>query len=174
MKQIDHLSNYFMLPLIGYNKFSFGEGNFINSYVTTEREVVVILRNRPALAYHLSPTFKADFDIEGKFAIAFTIPEEYEEDFTKFLDGKYSQMSPEAKEIIKYSSGLRYNIPDPARPGNVICDDKLLALDRHPQLRANLERSLNCVIPDDVELLSKPSVNELLIKDEIPSDLQTS
>lgn len=170
IKAADHLCNYFVLPLIGYNKFSFGEGNFVNSYVTLEEEIVVIVKSPPQIAFHLNPNYKADFEAEGKFVMVFTIPTEYISDLYLFLEGKYSKLSEKAKQVIKTTSGLRYNIPDPHRPGNIICDDKLLAMDNHPTYRKKLEESLNVIIPQDVELLSKPSASEIIVKHkELPT-----
>jgi hypothetical protein len=163
-KSADHLCNYFVLPLIGYNKFSFGEGNFVNSYITLEEEIVVILKTIPQVAYHTNPNYKADFDVEGKFAIVFTIPTTHIPDFYTFLDGRYSKLSDKAKQLIKQNSGLRYNIPDPQKPGNVICDEKLLAMDNSPAYRKKLEENLNVIIPNDVELLSRPSASEIIVK----------
>ena len=55
-------------------------------------------------------------------------------DYQRFLRGAYSKMSAYAKDKIRENSGLKYEVADVK--GNKITDAILMALDKHPVLKA--------------------------------------
>lgn len=151
----DNLCTYYLLPLIGLNKFSFGSSNFINSYVVRGGEFVVVrvcdvnlcptMLNHPRLAKHVHLREHDD--------LLFWIPGWYE-DFQKFEQGKYSEFSEAAKELIILNSGLMYKYP--LENGGTRTDARLMALTRNPALLDYWSREL------DIHSLS--SMDELMIK----------
>lgn len=154
---------YFLLPLLGLNKFSYGDGdNFLNAYVTYNGEVVAVVKDtEKAGAFTEHEGYLTDFDVDitegvSGTAIVYKLPAEFHDDFAKFLDGKYSEMSQKAKDTIYKHSGLPYKNTTPGQ--NTVNTHKLLlVLDRHEVLRKWMETTLMMEIPAGQELLDKPS-----------------
>lgn len=96
-----NLSAYIILPLLKLNINSYGKDNFINSYVTKKGEVVVHIKNtEKAGDYYNHQYMIADVDEEDYTMIVYSLPEEWKEDFSLFLNSKYSQMSTFAKDQV--------------------------------------------------------------------------
>lgn len=160
------LCTWYVLPLIGLNKFNFQEGNFINSYITVDGKYIVV----EVADWNLCPGIPSHKQFCRKEVgdncdrIVFEIPELWREDMGNFLKGLYSRMSEYAKQMIKEGSGLKYESLDDA--GNRRTDAVLLALDKHPILRQQWTNELSIelptyksypIIPEDMELLSIPN-----------------
>jgi hypothetical protein len=88
----------------------------------------------------------------GKPTVIFVLPEKWDVDIQLFLEGKYSQMSTEAKEYIKEYAGMRYKQEDPTT-GRPFTDARLLAIDADENqrtfLRLYMERELGTELPHD-------------------------
>lgn len=154
-----NMCTYYLLPLIGINKFSFGVTiNFRNCYANldgTELYVTVYytlssLKDHPNL-----------LRIEGKPGApvyVFSLPEQWQADFQQYKQGKYSAFSEQAKELIRHQSGLRYRAINPN--GFPTTDIRLLAIDADPIrrdiLRKKLSEYLDFPIAEDAELLDAP------------------
>lgn len=88
---------YFILPMLGLNKSSFGAENFITCYLDKSGFIVVDTKeeiNKVALEHELYVT---DYTIDGITRIVFSIPEQYKHDAELFILGKYSQLSSKLK-----------------------------------------------------------------------------
>jgi len=153
-----NLCTWYVLPWLGMNFNSFGKENFINSYlIRGAMKVVTKVLDKelcPAVAEH--PNFRGSLyrAEEQTTLLVFNIPEMWTEDYRKFLDGKYSQMSEEAKSRIRRISGLRYE--EKNDKGELITHAALMALDRHPSLRKKWLEILGSDTQLPEELISVP------------------
>lgn len=155
-KRSYNLCSTYMLPLLGLNKYNFGERYFINSYVNEDnKHLVVELSKPPMLEIINQSTFKFQFTKNGNTFCVFEIPTLYKEDVVKFREGKYSLMSESAKNAIRKRSGLIYRQPIPGKK-TTNTDVQLMVLDKDEVLRNYLERELDVKIGKDVELGSIP------------------
>ena len=158
----ENLCTYFILPLCGLTKHSFGPGNFKESYLSRTGEYLYVA----VYSVKLIPEGSVNFSIEYKTDQAFVrilIPSFLQNDLCKFIDGKFSTMSPEAKELIRTKSGLTYKLELPDRPGEFYTDFRLMALFKTDNAIAELRDQLfgeREVSPWDndptLELLEKP------------------
>lgn len=154
-------SVYFVLPWFKKNSKSYGEGNFVNTYISYNGNLIVVIYNKSmAGEYWKDEHYKTDFDVEiipGIFgtAIIYGIPPKLTMDFAKFLDGRYSGYSPEAKALVNKYSGLPYGIPIPGS-SQVSTHKLLLVLDCSEVLRQWMEIQLDTIILPGTELLAKP------------------
>lgn len=154
-------SVYFVLPWFKKNSKSYGEGNFVNSYISYNGNLIVVIYNKSmAGTYWQDEHYKTDFDVEiipGIFgtAIVYGIPTQFTYDFSKFLEGKYSKYSPEAKILINQYSGLPYNVAIP-NSDKVSTHKMLLVLECSEVLRQWMEVQLDMIILPGTELLEKP------------------
>ena len=156
------LCTWYILPLIGLNKYNFQDANFIDSFVTRDGNFLVVeVRDWnlcPGVSSHKQ--FLKREEREECDRLIFNIPTVWGDDMECFLRGTYSKMSDYAKQIIRESSGLQYGYIDPQ--GKKKTDAILLALDRSPVLREQWIRELTTPykmgpdIPEDLELLSLP------------------
>lgn len=154
-----NLCSYFILPLIGLNRLSFGDSkNFINSYLTPELTHIIVELQKPIGSYQDHSEYVTDYTKDGVVTIIFRLPSIYRATAAKFKEGKYSQFSSEAKQLIKKKSGLNYKVPNGA--GKLHSSKKLLALDKDVELKQHLEKELAVKLGKDAELLSIPDDSE--------------
>ena len=164
----DNIANYYMLSLLRLDKTSFGKNNFVNTYVTKDKEIVVEVLTEdliPEIIFK-HEDYQTDFvdstEEENRVIILFSVPKKFEKEYELFMAGKYSQFSDEAKKlIIQYSvnSGLKYRVPeDPKDKSNrrFITDRRLRALTKDEVLRKNIEESIGMPLPADAELFDIP------------------
>jgi hypothetical protein len=78
----------------------------------------------------------------------FEIPKEFHDDIILFKEGKYSQFSNEAKERI-----LLFN-------QTKITSKLFKVLYNDISLRKDMEKKFNCKIPNDIDLIDIPSIND--------------
>lgn len=157
------LCSTYVLPLIGLNRYSFGETNFVNSYLSEDLSYVVVELKLITQNVQQHPRFRFDFKEGSRSLAVFEMPEQYGETIRMFVDGKYSKFPEESKNIIRKRSGLRYNVPQP--DGSRTSARELLALDKSDVLRRALERELSnpgspVVIDHDAELMDIPGERE--------------
>src|SRR5450631_3633337 len=105
-----NLCTWYMLPLIYLNKASFGEGNFIESFInssgsTLTVEVVMLdMCHRDCLA---SPYLLRCNEMPQQYAMLwYYLPRRWKSDFELFKAGKFSKFSARAKHNIQEYSGL--------------------------------------------------------------------
>lgn len=156
-------SVYYILPLIGLSKFSFGGGdNFVNSYVSYNGKVIAVIKEKElALEFIEHAFYCTDFHVPDTeyTAIVFTIPKEFEEDLSLFLEGKYSKMSEASKSMILKYSGLPYRNTVPGSPA-VVTHKLLMVLDKNNSLKTWMENLMEITIDADQELLEKPAYDK--------------
>ena len=168
----ENLCTYFVLPLLKINKHKFiTEDNFIDSYLVANcQSIIVQLKDVKSFEHRmrLLPYFDKILEDKNAFSyVKFIIPEEWHSDIHIFLQGRFSQLTPAAKDRIKKHSGLMYRV---RVQGVITTDVRLLALEKRKNLRELWEEYLDCKIDEDQELLSIPNkktfINERQLIDE--------
>lgn len=170
IQQQDNIANYYVLPILDLNKTSFGEGNIINTFITKEREIAVLVKDSHQVPDRIYSHENYQFDFQdptsdGNTAIIFSVPEFFLEDLTKFMQGRYSKFTPNLKSLVlKHGvlAGLKYNVPIAQKGSDgrplVIIDRRIRALDNQDvELRRRLEESIGQMLPADAELLDVPN-----------------
>jgi hypothetical protein len=164
-----NIANYYVLPLLKLNKTSFGgDDNFVNSYITQDNEIVVVVKDRtlvPEENFMYNSEYLGDFDTNSTTVIVYNQPPEFRADILKFAQGKYSEMSNRAKESIIMFSGLPYNLVRkdlPKKPNGTYPVDTsryILALSKSPALKKKVEDEIGQELPSSAELIDKPDMN---------------
>jgi hypothetical protein len=167
----ENLCTYFILPLLKLNKSKFvAESNFVDSFLSLDGKSiyvkvvdVIFFVSRILLHEQYEAMWK---DTNGKQYIEYTIPDKWHADVQTFIDGKYSKLSEDAKEMIIAYSGLQYrkrresdNVP--------ITDIRLLSLERSSVVRDLWEEHYNVYLTADAELLSKPDKRSFIDKESL-------
>jgi len=155
-KRSVNLCSTYVLPLLGLNRYSFGSPEkFINSYVSEDDlHIVVECTHQYSTVIVNHPNFKLGMEKGDVYIAVFDVPVYYREDVKKFREGKYSQLTESAKNMIRKKSGLPYKVPIPG--GGYRSAPELLALDKDKVLKKHLEESLGTKIDNDAELASIP------------------
>ncbi len=156
LKDGETLVTYYLLPMVGVNKLTFGS-KFVNSYVNRAgNKLYVELKGnlRSPNLYKNKCDYLANVVVNNTLYITFTIPEEYIIDAAKFLRGNYSEMQRDTKKLIYLSSTLPYN----KTMGSFKNTHPILqALDKTKTLRSFLINELEVeTLPDSVELITAP------------------
>jgi hypothetical protein len=152
-----NLCTTYVLPLIGFNKWSFGtlNDNYVNSFVSEDDKYVIVkLRNKIPNALTETPRYQFGFSKDGFYHAVFTIPEKFLADIKLWREGKYSQLSDDCKWMIRKKSGLKYYMPY-AKGGAEVAVE-LLVLDKDESLRRGMEEYLGEKIDPKAELGSIP------------------
>jgi hypothetical protein len=152
----------YILPLLKLNKFSFGENNFVGSYINRERShLCVEIKDLAPVILHGTVVNHTDLvdirpmGLRANYELWFAIPRGWGRDIDMFVQGKYSRLSEEAKSMIRTYSGFPYRLPDP--DGMIYSDYFLLAMEKHKMLREKWEARLDERIPTHMELMNPPS-----------------
>lgn len=150
-----HLCTYYLLPLTGLTRLSFGEGLFINSYLEPKRLWIIVqvpdLSLVPdRLRSHAVKQWQND---RGGF-LAYQLMDIWRDDVYFYMDGLYSKFSDELKSVIFERSGLPWREPDGS--GNFSTDIRLLALNGKEVVRQYIEHELEVTLTADQEVLSIP------------------
>lgn len=153
-EEILNKTSYYLLPTLGRDRMFFNtDKRLLNCYVednykflrlkyrfSTIDSFIELDRN---LKTHPLYRSSVQYDIYSIIYI-FRIPDRFQEDVIKVLDGKYSKLSPALKKaIIKSASSFQ-------------ADFFNRVLSRDEELKKHLEKDLNVTIPNDIELDSKP------------------
>lgn len=133
----------------------------MNSFLCEDMTHVIVQLKQPFGAYATHAQYRTDYYTEdGRLLVVFCLPQEFRATAVKFKEGKYSQFSNEAKDLIKKKSGLNYKVPNSA--GKVSSSRILLALDKDKDLKAQWERDLAVKLSADAELMDIPGDNEFV------------
>lgn len=154
-----NLSTYYLLPLIYLNKFSFGQGNFIESYVNSSGTLLTVDVAHLCMCHKdclRSPFLQLKSETkEGCSHLLYLLPKKWATDFQHFKAGEFSQFSDAAKHMIKEYSGLLVN---EYTSTGYITDARIHALDKSPILREAWEEELDLLpLSADLELMPVPS-----------------
>lgn len=142
--QQENLCTHYILPLLKLSKFSFNSAGFINCFLTTDlKKVVVKVADKILLSRTIfcHPDFCGLYlDDDDMFLLVFTIRGKWGKDLELFKEGKYSQLSKQAKEYIIRYSRLANRIKVHGKAPRT--DGRLLALEKHGILREMWKRVL--------------------------------
>ena len=151
----DTLVTYYMLPLIGLNRKSFGS-SFKTSYIDKEglRLYVELRTNMKVPSYKRNSNYITEAVHNGNLFVLFTITSSIIPDAKLFIAGRYSEISRKSKNTIYLTSTLPYN---KAMGDFKMSNPILQALDKTKTLRDYLESTLGIKsLPDSVELIQSP------------------
>lgn len=147
-------SSFFITPMIGENRIYFRWDNyFVNTFITEDKKIIVLYRffssddykrfEFGVMKHHLFEKL-LDYDTQH-VAFQFKIPDNYLDDYNKFVSGKYSRMSENYKKLILKFHGLDRD--------STLSKILFKSDDRKKQLELDLGSS----IPADIELYDRPS-----------------
>lgn len=152
-------SRSYILPIVLYN-YRDGLQKLLNNLENTfiryneKEEVLVLTFYKDNLTQKdfdnlINSDIFADFsELEDKFLLVLYIPEEVKDDYYKFIEGKYSQISDSSKEKILKFVHKYYPLDLYSTIGKVLYKD--------PSLRKEWIEYLNLhEFPEDIELSSK-------------------
>lgn len=131
-----NLCSWYILPLIGMSVNSFQEANFINSFLVRGRMSIAVQVADVNLCRGLlySYYYETAFELQnGSTVLIFYIDERWEADYALFLEGKYSKLSEDAKDMIRQLSGLDYRVAQD--DGSYATDAVIMALDKDVVLK---------------------------------------
>lgn len=161
-----NLCTWYLLPLTGLTKFSFGEGLFINSYLEPKKLWIIVQVPDLNLVQErlLFGAIKTWSNDRGGFLAYQVSPAKWTEDIYCYLAGAYSKFSENLKQVIFERSGLPYRQPD--GKGGFITDIRLMALEGREELKQYLREELDVIdLPD--ELLLPPSPESFMDVTEV-------
>lgn len=157
-------SSFFITPMLGKSRIDVRWGQyFVNTFVDESKKAIFVLyrffhvEDYKQFEHSLTknPMFQKliDYD-EQHVAIQYKVPEDMENNFQMFCQGKYSQMSHNYKVHILNFHGL--------------AQDTLIGrvLFKSEERKKQLEMDLGVTIPQDVELYDKPDSREMFKKKE--------
>lgn len=156
-----NLCSFYLLPFCEVNFRSFGENNFVNCWVHPKGDYLAVLVKDKALCEpevyackHYLGTAQ-----ENPLIHAYRLPAWWLPEFFRFKEGKFSQFSRKAKELLKMTSGLAYQtqLVDEKDP---FTDIRIGALDRDPIVRRRLMDELGCRLDAEDELMQVPKDDE--------------
>jgi hypothetical protein len=160
-----NLCTWYLLPLTGLSKFSFGEGLFINSYLEPKKLWIIVQVPDINLVSRnlIDDAIKVWSNDRGGF-LAYKISNVWKEEVFCYLAGAYSKFSDDLKQLIFDHSGLPYRQPDDK--GRFYTDIRLMALEGREELKQYLREELNVTdLPD--ELLLPPSPESFMDVTEV-------
>lgn len=164
-KRSNNLCDVYILPLVNLNTTSFGIGNFVNSFVDTTNQYVIVKMKQINALIKANSYYRFDFIQDEHQFVAFELPETFKPTMKLFREGKYSLFPDDAKSIIRKKSGLMYRVPK--ANGKTMTARELLVLDKDKALKKVLEEELSnynspVKIADDAELGSIPGEDNFL------------
>jgi hypothetical protein len=164
---IRNKSSIFILPLIANNKkkpFFFYDSYFYNSYLrmseydTYNDGGYIFLKYRFFDSDHFYamerdimalPQYIKTVQPDKDFTIyIFKIPEQFKKDVKLFMLGRYSRVSTTAKARII----LFHEVRTTDKIGQILYKDK--------ELRKRIEEDLGCDVPEEIDLLTKPQMEQ--------------
>lgn len=185
----ENLCTHFILPLLKLNKFSFV--SFVDSYIATsthEKDCLFVICKYIAIRIITPELLSRRIllmdeyygmyeDQQGHIYVVYKVPGKWMPDLEQFIQGKYSEMSENAKKMIIRWSRLPYQRRDPVS-GGVFTDGRICALYKESVLRDMWERKLDYVSPHgmvhipsyvdkDQELLSIPDERSFIELDTL-------
>lgn len=148
----ENYATYLALPLLELSKFSFGEGNFINSYLTINGQICVLVKDIDKCGWNVEEhrCYRTDQPYHDGVLIVFKPLKGFEQDILNILQGKYSQLSQNANTAIETYGGLHVDFPQ--KGGGKFTSRLIAILRKDPGYRALLEHRLGTHLPDDAEL----------------------
>ena len=164
----ENYATYLALPVLEVSKYSFGEGNFMNSYITVNGNIAVLVRTLNAVMWdfwqHLH--YRSDLPYYDGYLILFKCPKWFEQDMLYLLDSKFSKLSEAALIMIEEYSGMPINFPS---KDGMVTHRLILALRKDKGVRTQLGEHLGCEITEDMEL--EPPLRDQDILYDVDTDI---
>ncbi len=160
-------ATYFMLPLLGLTKLSYGQANFVNTYITRDGGKVLVEvhdLDRVPEACRDRPTYLADFSNEARNFLLYQLAESDLDTYKKFIKGQFSKFDAGIKtKITEYArkAGLPVDTKN-VSTGKYITHNYVLGLNKHPELRKFLSEKLGVTIAPEAELISIPGEEQFI------------
>lgn len=173
-----NLATYYLLPAVGLSTESFGLNNFVNTFLPMELESNYSIVVEIVSENLLPENFKGfTFITDGtRSFVEVKVPSTWNTDVELFLEGKYSKLSKELKDLILQYSNLAYMVE---KNGVFYTDVRLLALDKSKELENVIVDSLyddkdhqkGADFVKDIEFLPAPGKEHVFTFDH--TNLQT-
>jgi len=158
----ENYATYLALPLLELSKYSFGEGNFMNSYLTINGQIGVLVKDIDACGWNVDEhrCYRTDLPYYDGILIVFKPLVGFEKDILNLLEGKYSQISEQAMQMIEQYSGLHVDFKQ--KDGNTFSSRLISIIHKDPAYRTQLEERLGVRLEDDEELEPKLRDQDIL------------
>lgn len=155
-----NLCTWYLLPLTGLTRFSFGEGLFINSYLDVGNSwIIVHVPDLNLVSSRLQIQAVRTWSNDRGGFLAYQLSPVWNEVIHCYVSGRYSQFPDDVKTVIFERSGLPYRQPDGKK--GFITDVRLMALEGHEELKRYLREQLDVhELPE--ELLLPPSPDSFM------------
>lgn len=165
----ENYATYLALPFLELSKYSFGEDNFMNSYVTVNANIGVLVRNIDAIPWNFWEHihYRTDMPLYDGELILFKCPKNFEQDMLYLLDSKFSKLSCAAVETYKDYSGMAVDFRN--KDGELVSHRLILAMRGDTDVRTQLGEHLGCEIPASMEL--EPSLRDQDILYDVDTDI---
>ena len=165
----ENYATYLLLPLLELSKYSFGKGNFMNSYVTINAQIGVLVREIDDVPWNFWEhiNYRTDMPLYDGTLILFKPSVFFEPDVVAVLDSKYSQLSVDAMGMIRDYSGLVMDFK--TKEGNILTHQLIKAIRQDKEVRTLLAEYLNESITEDMEL--EPPLREQDILYDVDTDI---
>lgn len=148
----ENYATYLALPLLELSKYSFGEGNFMNSYLTVNGQICVLVKDIDDCTWNVNEhrCYRTDRPYYDGILIVFKPLKGFEEDIRTLLEGKYSKLSEKALNAIETYAGLHVDFKQ--KDGNIFTSRLISIIRKDAGYRALIEHRLGAHLPEDAEL----------------------
>lgn len=160
----DNLVNYFIMPLTGLCKESFGFSVFINSFISLDRKnLYVLLSTDKAISNRTeiygNPCYRSKYNSPLGVVFEFELPEEWKEDIEHVCNSKYTKCSETMIDIIESRNGTAFSMD-----GEIV-DIRVQALRRSKFALDFIENELGIIVDNDTtEILPEfPESNYMVL-----------
>jgi hypothetical protein len=150
--------------------------DFVNTYLSTDCRYIVVHLITPG-QYKINSCLIASIHDhnEDKHYAVYQIPERWMDDVYKYVGGRLTSMSEEAKQIIRKGSGLAVRV---MHDGILHTDARIIAFDPidsllRQKLRLLLVEELGCekdIVAYDAEIMSRPPLKEFIYIPDLPTN----
>lgn len=156
-----NLCTWYLLPLTGLTRLSFGDGLFLNSYLErNKRWIIVHVPDLQLVPKRLQSHAVRLWSNENGGYLAYQLDPQWNPDVELFINGQYSSLSEELKAVIFDRSGLPYM--EPAGNGRFHTDLRLLMLKGGDVVREYFEQELQTKLDPGMEVLGPPPVTSFM------------
>lgn len=164
----ENYATYLALPFLELSKYSFGKDNFMNSYLTVNGQICVLVKDIDACGWNVAEhrAYRTDRPYHDGILIVFKPLKGFEEDVRTLLEGKYSQLSKIAMTAIETYAGLHIDFPQPA--GGTFTSRLICIIRKDPEYKQLIEERLGTRLPEDAEL--EPPLRDQDILYDIDTD----
>lgn len=165
----ENYATYLALPVLELSKYSFGEDNFMNSYLTVNGNIGVLVKDIDAVTWTINEHryYRTDMPYYDGALILFKCPKWFEEDMVCLLDNKFSKLSPIALREIKYYSGMIIDWQN--KDGTTSTHRLIQAIRKEDSVRAQLAEHLGAIVTEDMEL--EPAMRDQDILHDVDTDI---